>query len=154
VESLVRDELKKFFRPEFLNRLDETVVFHKLSKDNMHAILELQITALSARLREQGLNLEVSQEARDWLVENSFDTVFGARPLKRALETHVENQIAEALIEARLEPHSGDGGPWPLFAAGGSEEGAPLAMRRLVVSYRAEDSAGQKQGLFVQLLPL
>lgn len=102
VEELVQDELKKFFRPEFLNRLDEAVVFHKLSKENMFSILELQIKQLEKRLEEQSMQIEFTQSARNWLVEKSFDPVFGARPLKRALETHVENRIAEVLIEARI----------------------------------------------------
>lgn len=148
VETLVRDELKKFFRPEFLNRLDETVVFHKLSKDNMQSILEIQINALGERLREQGLLIDVTLGARSWLVESSFDTVFGARPLKRALETHIENGIAEVLIEARLNPSTAQAG----YGAGDGGVSKEITGRIVVTLREAED--GQRPSIAVELEPL
>ncbi len=98
VEKLVKDELKKAFKPEFLNRLDETIVFRKLTRDSVASILELHLQDLASRLTKQGLELHVSDAAKVWLGENGFDTLFGARPLRRLLEQEVENKIAQEIV--------------------------------------------------------
>ncbi|NBO39225.1 ATP-dependent Clp protease ATP-binding subunit [bacterium] len=98
VEKLVKDELKKAFKPEFLNRLDETIVFHKLSKESIARILDLHLADLAGRLSKQGLQMVVTQSAKDWLSEHGFDPLYGARPLRRLLEHELENRIAQEII--------------------------------------------------------
>ena len=98
VEKLVKDELRKAFKPEFLNRLDETVVFHKLSKDSVAQILALQLQDLASRLSKQGLAFKMSEPAREWLMENGFDSQYGARPLRRLIEQELENRIAQEIV--------------------------------------------------------
>lgn len=104
VEKLVKDELKKAFKPEFLNRLDETIVFRKLARDSVASILDLHLQDLSSRLRKQGLELHVSEPAKSWLGENGFDTLYGARPLRRLLEQEVENRIAQEIVRVGRDP--------------------------------------------------
>ncbi|MEY4065928.1 MAG: chaperone endopeptidase Clp ATP-binding chain B,ClpB [Pseudomonadota bacterium] len=103
IERLVKDELKKSFKPEFLNRLDETIVFRKLSKDSVERILQLHLNDLASRLQKQGLVLEVTDSAKTWLADNGFDPVYGARPLRRLLEQEVENKIAQEIVRWRGE---------------------------------------------------
>jgi ATP-dependent Clp protease ATP-binding subunit ClpC len=98
VEKLVRDELKKSFKPEFLNRLDDIIVFHKFAREAVFKILDIHLKSLAERLRKQGLLLEVSDAVRSWLSENGFDPLYGARPLRRLLEQEVENRIAQEII--------------------------------------------------------
>jgi len=98
VERLVKDELKKSFKPEFLNRLDEIIVFQKFSRASIQMILDAQLKSLAVRLEKQGLALEVSNGARDWLCEHGFDPMYGARPLRRLLEQEVENRVAQEII--------------------------------------------------------
>ncbi len=86
------------FKPEFINRIDETVVFHPLGKKHIRAICNLQIQALTARLLEQGINLKLSTAALDKLGEAGFDPVYGARPLKRTIQQQLENPLAEKLL--------------------------------------------------------
>jgi ATP-dependent Clp protease ATP-binding subunit ClpC len=100
IEALVRDELKKSFKPEFLNRLDETVIFRKLSRQAIEQILEINLANLAERLHKQGLKLEVTSEAKAWLCERGFDPLFGARPLRRLLEKEIENKVAHELIRS------------------------------------------------------
>jgi ATP-dependent Clp protease ATP-binding subunit ClpC len=98
VEKLVKEELKKSFKPEFLNRLDEVIVFQKFSRDSIHRILDIHLKSLAVRLEKQGLSLEVSNSARDWFCEHGFDPLYGARPLRRLLEQEVENRVAQEII--------------------------------------------------------
>lgn len=98
VEVLVKDELKRAFKPEFLNRLDATIVFQKLAFDEVGHIFEIYLKGLKERLSKMGLNLDVSNEARIWLMEKGYDPVYGARPLRRTLENELENGIAQEII--------------------------------------------------------
>ena len=100
IEALVRDELKKSFKPEFLNRLDETIIFRKLSPAAIEQILEINLTNLGERLWKQGLRLEVTSEAKAWLCERGFDPLYGARPLRRLLEKEIENKVAHELVRS------------------------------------------------------
>jgi ATP-dependent Clp protease ATP-binding subunit ClpB len=93
------DALREFFRPEFLNRIDEVVAFHALSKEQLGAIVELQLRRLRDRLAERGLALEVTDAAKEQLVESGWDPSYGARPLKRAIQRLVENPLALRLLE-------------------------------------------------------
>ncbi len=97
-------EVKKHFRPEFLNRIDETVVFHALDQKNIEAIARIQIKVLEARLQKMDMKLEVSQRALGQLAKAGFDPVFGARPLKRAIQKDLENPVAKLILEGRFGP--------------------------------------------------
>ena len=103
-KELVYEELKHEFRPEFINRIDEIIVFHSLQKDSVGFILDKILKEISNRLSEKQLKLELSNEARDKVIEESFDSQFGARPIKRYVTQHIETLIAHKLIEADLKP--------------------------------------------------
>jgi ATP-dependent Clp protease ATP-binding subunit ClpC len=100
----VLDEVKKFFRPEFLNRVDGNVVFHALSKNDMQQIVDLEIVKVAFNLLQQGIDLEVTQQAKEWMVENGYERLFGARPLKRVLQDHVEDMLSDAILSGNLRP--------------------------------------------------
>jgi ATP-dependent Clp protease ATP-binding subunit ClpB len=92
------------FRPEFLNRIDETVVFHPLDLEQIKLIAEIQINRLRSRLAEKDLGLEITPEAMDYLASTGYDPVYGARPLKRAIQQHVENLLAEDILSGKFLP--------------------------------------------------
>ena len=99
-------ELKNHFRPEFLNRIDETVVFHGLDAKHIAAIAKIQLEALEKRLAAMDLKLQVSDLALAELAKVGFDPVFGARPLKRAIQQRIENPLSKLLLEGRFPPKS------------------------------------------------
>jgi ATP-dependent Clp protease ATP-binding subunit ClpB len=102
----VMKEVKAHFRPEFLNRIDETVVFHALSADNIRAIARIQLCGLESRLNAQEMTLAVSEAALDELAKVGFDPVFGARPLKRAIQQRIENPVAKLILQGKFGPKS------------------------------------------------
>jgi ATP-dependent Clp protease ATP-binding subunit ClpB len=104
IKEAVWDELKNHFRPEFLNRIDETVVFHGLDAKHIEAIAKIQLQALQQRLAKIDLQLEVSAAALAELAKVGFDPVFGARPLKRAIQQRIENPLSKLLLEGRFSP--------------------------------------------------
>ncbi|HRE30417.1 MAG TPA: AAA family ATPase, partial [Candidatus Berkiella sp.] len=102
MKSAVMTMLGDYFRPEFINRIDESVVFHALDKENIRQIANVQMSYLQKRLQEQGLQLEISQEALDKIAQAGFDPVYGARPLTRALRQLLENPLSEALLKGEF----------------------------------------------------
>jgi ATP-dependent Clp protease ATP-binding subunit ClpB len=106
VKEAVWDELKNHFRPEFLNRIDETVVFHALDAQHIESIAAIQLKVLEARLAKMDLHLQVSPAALAELAKVGFDPVFGARPLKRAIQQRIENPLSKFLLEGRYPPKS------------------------------------------------
>jgi ATP-dependent Clp protease ATP-binding subunit ClpB len=106
VKEAVWGELKDHFRPEFLNRIDETVVFHALDAQHIVSIAGIQLKALQARLQKMDLRLEVTPAALDELAKVGFDPVFGARPLKRAIQQRIENPLSKLLLEGKYPPKS------------------------------------------------
>ncbi len=106
VKEAVWDELKNHFRPEFLNRIDETVVFHALDAKHIESIAAIQLKVLEARLARMDLHLDVSPAALAELAKVGFDPVFGARPLKRAIQQRIENPLSKFLLEGRYPPKS------------------------------------------------
>jgi len=100
----VLGELKNTFRPEFLNRIDASVVFHSLSKEEIRQIVDLMVSQTQKRLVEQQITLEVSEEAKDWLSNKGYDETFGARPLRRVIQNNIEDKLSEALLEGRVNP--------------------------------------------------
>ena len=106
IKDAVTDELKNYFRPEFLNRIDETVVFHPLDARHIASIAGIQLQALTERLAKMELTLEVTPAALEELAKVGFDPVFGARPLKRAIQQRIENPLSKLLLEGRYPPKS------------------------------------------------
>jgi ATP-dependent Clp protease ATP-binding subunit ClpB len=106
IKDAVFEELKKYMRPEFLNRIDETVVFHGLDATNIGAIAKIQLQTLVERLAKMDYELVVSDSAIAELAKVGFDPVFGARPLKRAIAQRLENPLAKLLLEGKFEPKS------------------------------------------------
>jgi ATP-dependent Clp protease ATP-binding subunit ClpB len=95
-------ELKQAFKPEFLNRLDEIVLFQSLRKEDIEQIVELQLARLRKRLTERSVTLDLTLAARAFLAERGYDPAFGARPLKRAIQQFVENELAKRLIAGEI----------------------------------------------------
>ena len=96
--------LQKSFKPEFLNRIDETVVFHPLSKDNSKDIAKIQLKKLQERLAQNGFEIDFTEKLLDIIVEYGYDQIFGARPLKRAIQNIVENKLAHIVLNGGLMP--------------------------------------------------
>jgi ATP-dependent Clp protease ATP-binding subunit ClpB len=106
IEAGVRDVLKQHFRPEFLNRIDEIVIFHSLKKDQIAAIVDIQLAQLAERLKGHGYGLLVTDAAKVELAEQGYDVVYGARPLKRVIQQSIENPLATAILDEEFPPGS------------------------------------------------
>ena len=104
IKEAVWSDVKEHFRPEFLNRIDEVVVFHGLDQANITSIAKIQLQRLTARLAKMDMVLEVSDAALTKVAEAGYDPVFGARPLKRAIQQHIENPVAKLILEGRFGP--------------------------------------------------
>jgi ATP-dependent Clp protease ATP-binding subunit ClpC len=103
MKAAVEDAVKKAFRPEFLNRLDEILIFRQLTEEDLKRIVELLVKDVEKRLQEREISLELTPEAKAWLVKESFDPVFGARPLKRAITRHLENPLSSKVLAGEVE---------------------------------------------------
>ncbi len=104
IRDAVWDEVKAHFRPEFLNRIDETVVFHALDQANIESIAKIQLATLESRIAKMDMGLEVSAKALREIAKVGFDPVFGARPLKRAIQQQIENPVARLILEGKFGP--------------------------------------------------
>ena len=104
MKTNVLDEVKRFFRPEFLNRIDGTVVFHSLNQEHMHQIIPIELKDVTSNLIEKGIDLVVTDAAKNWLVEKGYDPLFGARPLRRVIQDHVEDKLSDAILGGELGP--------------------------------------------------
>ena len=102
MKEKVMDEVRRFFRPEFLNRLDATVVFHQLDKEQIHAIVDLMVNMVQKELEDRNVTLEITEAAREYLGEKGFDPVLGARPLRRVIQNEVEDTLSDELLSGRL----------------------------------------------------
>ncbi len=103
MKEVLKGEMENYFRPEFLNRVDEMVVFHKLGHEDLVLIVDLEVKKLADRLSEKGLELELTQEAKDFLIERGTDEKFGARPLRRAIEQYLEDALSEAMLRGQYK---------------------------------------------------
>ena len=103
MKDKVMTEVKKLFRPEFLNRLDEIIVFHELSEEQLRKIVDLMVTDLQSRLEEHKLGLELTPKAKSWLAKEGYDPVYGARPLRRVIERYVENPLSSKLLRGEIK---------------------------------------------------
>jgi ATP-dependent Clp protease ATP-binding subunit ClpC len=102
-DSVIQTALKRAFSPEFLNRIDDVVVFNSLDRDNIHSIIDLELKALVQRIESLGYGIEVTEKAKDFLVDQGYDEKYGARPLKRAIQKHLEDPFAEEIINANIQ---------------------------------------------------
>lgn len=105
ISQAVLDDLRQIMRPEFLNRVDDIVVFHRLGKAHLHGILDLQIHRLQERLAQQQLQLELSEQAKELLINEGYDPVYGARPLKRVISHELETKISRMIIGGEVKPN-------------------------------------------------
>jgi ATP-dependent Clp protease ATP-binding subunit ClpC len=102
MKNRVTGELKKVFRPEFLNRIDEVIVFHKLTKEEIKSIVDLLLRRIRGQLAERELQLDLSEPAEDFLVDKGWDPAMGARPLRRAIQRYIEDPLADFVLRAEL----------------------------------------------------
>jgi ATP-dependent Clp protease ATP-binding subunit ClpC len=101
-KSVIENALKKAFAPEFLNRIDDVVVFNNLEKEDIDKIIEIELSKLLERILDLGYNLKLSKKAKSFIAEKGFDKQYGARPLKRAIQKYVEDSIAEEIIKSNV----------------------------------------------------
>jgi ATP-dependent Clp protease ATP-binding subunit ClpC len=99
MKDRIMGDLKKVFRPEFLNRIDEVIVFHKLTKDEIKEIIDLMVGRVRAQVAEHELQLELTEEAKELLVERGWDPAMGARPLRRAIQRYIEDPLADEVLK-------------------------------------------------------
>ena len=105
IKKDVMAELKKQFRPEFINRIDDIIVFHKLTNDDIGKIIEIMLKQVKERLSEQEYDVEIDKSVKDLVAKKGIDANYGARPLKRAIQSNVEDKIAEAILDGKIIPH-------------------------------------------------
>ena len=105
IKKDVMSELKKQFRPEFINRIDDIIVFHKLNKEDIDKIIEIMLKQVQERLTKQEYNVEIDNSVKDLVAKKGIDTNYGARPLKRAIQSNVEDKIAEAILDGKIVPN-------------------------------------------------
>ncbi|MEW6080825.1 MAG: ATP-dependent Clp protease ATP-binding subunit [Bacillota bacterium] len=103
MKDTIMEQVKKTFRPEFLNRIDEFIVFHALTQENVSEIVDLMLEKVARRLKEMGIELDVSAEIKSYLVKEGFDPVYGARPLRRAIQRFVEDPLSEEVLRGRVK---------------------------------------------------
>ena len=99
----VMDELKKEFKPEFINRIDEIIVFHKLVEEDIMQIIGIMLNKVKARLKSNNMEVEIDESVKKLIFKKGFDKNYGARPLRRAIQTYVEDEISEAVIDGKVK---------------------------------------------------
>jgi ATP-dependent Clp protease ATP-binding subunit ClpC len=101
-KSVIQNALRKAFSPEFLNRIDDMIIFHSLTRENIHKIIDLELSKLFARIQDLGYSASMSEKAKDFIVDKGYDEKFGARPLKRAIQKYIEDPLAEEIVKNNL----------------------------------------------------
>ena len=104
MKNNVLDEVKRFFRPEFLNRIDDIIIFHPLTQEQIISIVDLMVKDVQGRLSDRGITFELTPGASRWLAEEGFDPVFGARPLRRAVQRNLENPLSKGILGGEFLP--------------------------------------------------
>lgn len=102
--GVIENALKRAFAPEFLNRIDDVVIFESLEREDIHKIIDIELSHLYKRIDEMEYKITVSAKAKDYIIEKGWDEQFGARPLKRAIQKYIEDQLAEEIIKSALHP--------------------------------------------------
>jgi ATP-dependent Clp protease ATP-binding subunit ClpC len=105
MKEKIMEEAKRIFRPEFLNRLDDAIVFRSLTKPELVEILELEVSKVIHRLKGKQLHLSLDEPAKDFLLTQGYDPTYGARPMRRAVERHLEDPLAEEILKGGLQPN-------------------------------------------------
>ena len=103
IRAFLAEELKKFVPPEFLNRIDEVIIFNPLQKQHLYEIIDVMIGELKDRLREKNISLEISTYVRDYLIEKGYNPEYGARPLRRAIRQYIEDPLSEAILAGEIK---------------------------------------------------
>jgi ATP-dependent Clp protease ATP-binding subunit ClpC len=103
IKNKVMSELKKAFRPEFLNRLDEVIVFHKLTRNEIYSIIDLMMSRIQQQLELQGMVIELKEEAKELLLKKGYDASMGARPMRRCIQNLIEDPISEKIISGEIK---------------------------------------------------
>jgi len=103
MKSAIESALKRTFRPELLNRIDDVIIFHPLTEEHLKSIVVLLIREVEKRLAERKIKLDVNEEAKAWLVQKGYDPVYGARPLRRAIQRYVENPISTKILQGEFK---------------------------------------------------
>ena len=103
IKNKINDEVDKSFRPEFLNRIDDILIFNSLNQDHLKEIVELQIEEMNDLLVSQDLVLKIDGKAKEWLLKKGFDSKFGARPMRRTLEKYIQNPLSEMIIQEKIK---------------------------------------------------
>jgi ATP-dependent Clp protease ATP-binding subunit ClpC len=104
IREKILDETKRVFKPEFLNRLNDLVIFRSLAKEDMNRIVDLELRNVATRLKERELEFEFSQACKDYLIEKGYDEKYGARPLRRSVEKYLEDALAESILTGEIKP--------------------------------------------------
>ncbi len=102
-QGVISNALKKSFAPEFLNRIDDVVIFDSLEREDIHKIIDIELKHLYVRIKELGYNISITKKAKDFIIDKGWDAQFGARPLKRAIQKHIEDNLAEEIIKSKLQ---------------------------------------------------
>ncbi|HLU87454.1 MAG TPA: AAA family ATPase, partial [Taishania sp.] len=105
-QAVIQNALRKAFSPEFLNRIDDMIMFNSLKREDIHKIIDLELSKLYSRINTLGYQIELTEKAKDFIVDKGYDEKFGARPLKRAIQKYIEDPLAEEIIKSNL--HEGD----------------------------------------------
>jgi len=100
--GVIENALKRAFAPEFLNRIDDVIIFESLERDDIHKIIDIELKGLYSRIGQMGYKITVTEKAKDFLLEKGWDPHFGARPLKRAIQKYIEDELAEEIISTKL----------------------------------------------------
>jgi ATP-dependent Clp protease ATP-binding subunit ClpB len=104
IQKAVMTNLEQFFKPEFINRVDDIIVFRGLNHQEIRQIVDLQLQDLQAKLAEQNLQVNITPEAKEFLIKEGYDPVFGARPMKRTISREIENRLAEKILQGEVSP--------------------------------------------------
>jgi ATP-dependent Clp protease ATP-binding subunit ClpC len=106
MRDLITAELKRMFNPEFLNRLDDTIIFHTLTEEHISKIVDIMVDQVNTQLSERGMVIELSPDANQWIIRQGFDPAYGARPLRRVIQRHVEDALAEEVLKGNINDNS------------------------------------------------
>ena len=123
--SVIDKEMKKKFAPEFLNRIDDVIFFNSLQREDIHKIIEIELKGLFKRVRNMGFGIDIDEKAKDFILRKGWDEQYGARPLKRAIQHYIEDDLADEIIKADILP----GDTIHITALDGSETGERGIMR-------------------------
>jgi ATP-dependent Clp protease ATP-binding subunit ClpC len=142
MKNRIMGDLKKVFRPEFLNRIDEVIVFHKLAKEEVKEIIDLMINRVRVQVAEHELQLELTDEAKDLLVEKGWDPSMGARPLRRAIQRYIEDPLADEVL--RAGPMTPGSTVMVTRDASGDEDDQPLRLEIIPPSSKSPLEEGER----------